>query len=126
MTHAAREITVGRADAFHRRVHATERIDWSTEARGAAGVFGHLHACVDEDLPDGLIAPTRGLEVVNDFRRGGNAEGVDDDFFAAKHAGEFEEVARFAAGAGTDVGAIKLGVAHGLGELALAWIRMAG
>src|ERR1043166_1778318 len=91
MAHATREIPVGGADALERCVDAAERVHGPAEAGGAAGVFSHLHAGGDEDLPNGLLAPTGGLQIVNDLGRSGHAKGVDGDAFAAEHASEFEE-----------------------------------
>ena len=56
VTHAAGEIPVRRADAVDARllVDAAKRVHRSAEARGAAGVLGHLHARAHEDSPDGF------------------------------------------------------------------------
>ena len=125
VTHAAGEVPVGRADTFHRRIHAAKGVDRAAEAGGAAGVFGHLHAGVDEDFPDGVSSPPGGLQVMDDLWCGGHTEGVDSDAFAAEHAGEFQEVAGLAAGAGADVSAVEFDVAEFFGELALAGVGMA-
>ena len=61
---------------------------------------------------------------MDDFRGGGHAEGIDDHFLAAQHAGEFHEVAGLAAGARSDIGPIELNVGQFLGGLALAGVRM--
>src|ERR1043166_1517097 len=103
MAHPSWEIPIGGADALERSVHPTESIDRPAQASGATGVFSHLHAGIQENLPDGLFTPPRGLQVVHDFGRGGNAEGVNDDALAAQHAGEFEKVAGLAPGAGADI-----------------------
>src|SRR5438045_361595 len=63
VTHAAWKITIGRADAFHWRIHAPERIDRTAKAGGAAGIFGHLHSRIDEDLPHGFFAPASTLQI---------------------------------------------------------------
>ena len=53
-----------------------------------------------------------------------DTERINRHFLAAQHAGEFHEVARLATGAGADIRAVKLHVAHVLGFFALAGIRM--
>ena len=74
-----------------------------------------------------VLSPQRGgLQIVHDLRRGRHAEGVDDHLLAAQDAGELEEIAGLAAGAGADVGAVELDVAEFLGQLALAGVRVAG
>jgi hypothetical protein len=69
-------------------VHAAEGVHRPAQAGRAPGVFGHLHAGVNEDLPDRLAVPARRLQIMHDLRRGRHAEGVDDHFLAAQHAGE--------------------------------------
>ena len=45
VAHATGEIAIRRADAVDARfVDATERVHRTTEARGATGIFRHLHA----------------------------------------------------------------------------------
>jgi hypothetical protein len=46
-------------------------------------------------------------------------------FFAAQHARELHKIARLAAGAGADIGAVEFDVAEFLRLFALAGIRMA-
>ena len=126
MAHAPGEIPIGRADAFHRRVHAAERVGRPAQASRTTGVFSHLHAGLDQDLPDRLVAPTRRLQVANDFRRRGHAKRVDGDTSAADDAGEIQKIARFAARAGADVGAVEFDMIEFLRRRALTGIGMAG
>src|SRR5260370_4179693 len=66
MAHSSREIAVGRADALQGRIHAAKGIHWAAQASSAPGIFGHLDAGRDQDFPNRLVAPTRGLQIVND------------------------------------------------------------
>ena len=104
----------------------SESIHRPAQAGGAAGILGHLHARIDQDLPDGFAPPAQRLQVAHDLRRGRDAEGIDHDSFVLQQPGEFEEVAGLAAGAGADIGAVEFDVAHFFGFFALARIRMAG
>ena len=115
MAHAAREISVGRTDAFHRRIHPAESIDRPAETRGAARILSHLHAGIDENLPHRFVTPARGLQIVDDLRSRGHAERIDDDAFALQDPGELEEIAGLPTGAGTDISAIQFHVGQFLG-----------
>ena len=126
VAHAAGEISVGGRDAIHRLVHAAEGVNRAAEAGGAGGVLRHLHAGGFEDVPDRFIAGHGVLQFVDDVGRGGYAEGVDLDAATFQHLGEGEEVGGFAAGAGADVGAIKVDLVERLGQRALAGIGVHG
>src|SRR6266576_1286214 len=127
VAHAAGEITVRGADAFEAGfVDAPKRVHRPAEARGATGVLRHLHTGTDEDFPNRLAAPTGGLQVVNNLRRGRHAKRVNRHAFAAEDAGDLHEVAGLAAGARTDVGAVEFHMAHLPGLLALARVGMTG
>src|ERR1043165_4861979 len=102
MSHAAGKITVSGADAFHGTVHAAKSVHWAAQARGAARIFRHLHASIDENLPDGFLSPLRLLKVLHNLRSGGNSEGIDRHPLALEDAGKLQEITRLAASAGTD------------------------
>ena len=75
VAHAAGKITIRRADAFDARfVDAAKGVNGAAQARGATGVLRHLHAGVGENFPNRFFAPTRGLQIMDDFRRRRNAE----------------------------------------------------
>ena len=99
MSHATRKIAVGGADAFHGRVHSAKSIDRSTQAGGAACILSHLHARFHEDVPHCLVTPSGSLQIMNNLGCGRNAEGIDGHSFPSQNAGEFQEIARLAAGA---------------------------
>ena len=99
VAHAAGEVPVRGADAFERRVHPPKRVHRAAQARGAAGIFGHLHPCGDQDFPNCLVVPSRCLQVMNNLRCRGHAEGVNRHAFAAQDARELKEVAGLTAGA---------------------------
>lgn len=126
MSHATREIPVGGADALHGSIHAAEGIHGSPEAGCAGGVLRHAHTGAFENVPNALSVPEGFLELTHHGGGGRHPEGVDLDRLAANHLGKCQEVAELSAGAGTDVGAIELHVAHFLGEFTLARIGMAG
>ncbi len=65
------------------------------------------------------------LQIVHNVRRRRHAERVNRHALAAQHARELHEIARLAARAGADVGAVEFGVAHVLRLFALARIGMA-
>src|SRR5437762_11849837 len=58
MTHPPREVPVGGADAFERRVHAPKGVHRPAQASCAARVLRHLHACIHQDFPNGFLAPS--------------------------------------------------------------------
>src|SRR5688572_30215167 len=124
MTHPAWEIAVSCTDALQGRVHSPKRIHGPSQAGGTPGILGHLHAGCDEDLPDRLFTPQGVLQVMNNLGRGWNPKGVDSHMPPPQNPGKLQEVAGLAAGAGTDVSAVELDVAHFFRFLALAWIGM--
>jgi hypothetical protein len=110
MTHTPGEIPVRRADAFQRHVHAAEGIHRPAQARGATGILGHLHARIDQDVPDALFAPARGLQIMHDLWRGWHAKRIDGHAVPIQHPGEFHEIARLPARARTDIRAVQFDV----------------
>src|SRR6266498_1719903 len=124
VAHTAREIPIRGADALQWRVHAAESVNRPPQAGSAAGVFGHLHASLDEDLPNRPVSPTGRLQVVNRFGGGRDAEGVDGHVPPAQDAREFQKVAGLASRAGSDVGPVELDVSKITGLLALAGVGM--
>src|SRR6266542_6034396 len=50
VAHPAWKIPIRCADALQWRIHAAEGVNRPPQASGAAGVFGHLHASLDQDL----------------------------------------------------------------------------
>src|SRR5262249_36938801 len=86
VSHAPREIAVRCADALKRLIHAAERVHRAAQASSTSGVFSHLHTGIHEDLPDGLVAPTRRLQIVNNLRRRRHAKGVNDHALSPENA----------------------------------------
>src|SRR5689334_1528455 len=101
MTHAAGEISVGRADTFQWCVHSTEGINWTAEASSTPGVFCHLNSCREQKLPQRAFSPTSRLQVTHDLRRGRHSEGINAHMFALEDARKFEKIACFSSCAGT-------------------------
>src|SRR5437870_1830394 len=111
MSHAAREVAIGRTDAANRRVESAEGVAGAAETCGTGGV-ADLGARGQEDLFESLAVDEFSLQAAGDLGGGGDDEGVDLDASAAEDAGGGAEVGHLAAGAGADVRAVKLRALH--------------